>query len=67
MYVHTIDFSGKERRLISSGAGTDLNDNVLVVIRVFRKEEDLQLLLQLLDPFSRLVQLFFRQFTHLLI
>ena len=65
--VHTIDLRRKQRSLISAGAGADLNDNVFVIIRVFRKKKDLQLLLQFLHTAPGLAELFLRQFPHLLV
>ena len=50
MHIHSVDFRREQGRFITTGPGTDFNDNVLVIIRVFRKQQDLQFLLQLFNP-----------------
>ena len=67
MYIHTVDLSRKKSRLVTACAGADLNDNVLVIIRVFRKEEDLQLLFQLFHALPGFIQLFLSQLAHFFI
>ena len=66
-HIHTIDLCRKESRLITACTSTDLNDNVLAVIRVFRKKKDLQLMLQLLHSLSCIRKLLFQHLTHLFV
>ena len=67
MNIHTVDLSRKKRRFITACACPDLNDNVLIIIRIFREQKDLQLLFQFFYTFSRIAQLFFRKFSHLFV
>ena len=67
VYIHAVDLSRKKGRLIAAGACPDLNDNILVIIRVFGKEKDLQLLLQFLHALPGLIQLFLCQLAHFLV
>ena len=50
-YQHPVDFRCKEGCLIPAGSGADLHDHVFVIVGILRKEQDLQLMLQLPDPF----------------
>ena len=43
--VHFCQIAGKESRLVATGAGTDFEDNILVVLRVGRDKEQLDILL----------------------
>jgi hypothetical protein len=36
--VHSQDLGCKKRRLVAAGAGADLEDDVLFVVRIFRQE-----------------------------
>ena len=59
--VHPVQFRCKKRCLIAAGAGTDLHDNVLIIILIFRKQEDLELALDRLHFFLCLRKFFLRQ------
>ena len=48
MHIHTVNFRSKQRRLISARTRTDLHDDILIVVRILGKQQDLQLTLQLL-------------------
>ncbi len=67
MYIHPIDFRGKERRFIAARARAYFDDNVLIIIRVFGKKQYFQLLLQFFHSFFRRRQLFFQHFPHFFI
>ena len=41
MLVHTVNLRSEKRRLVSAGTGTDLHNNVLIIIRIFRKKQNL--------------------------
>ena len=41
--VHAEDFGGKERGLVSAGAGADFEDDVLFVVGIFGQQQDLDL------------------------
>ena len=67
MHIHTVDLCRKKCSLISACTGTDLNDNVLFIVRVLWKKKDLQFLFQFFYTFLVIIQLFFCKFTHLFI
>ena len=67
MYIHTVDLSRKKGSFISTCTCTDLHDNVLVIVRVFWKKKNLELLFQLFDSLLRLTEFFFCQLFHLFI
>ena len=50
----------EEARLVAAGAGADLEDDVLLVVRVLRDEEELELLLGGLEPRAELRELLLR-------
>ena len=66
-HIHTINLCCKKRCLITACTSTDLNDNVLAVVRVLRKKKDLQLMLQLLHSLFCIGKLFLQHFTHLFV
>ena len=45
--VHPEQLGGEQRRLVATGAGPDLEDDVAVVVRVARQEQDLELVEEL--------------------
>src|SRR5258708_34716205 len=47
--VHAVDTGGEERRFVSTGARTNLDNGVAVVERVARNEERLDLLIEIRD------------------
>lgn len=68
MHIHTVDLCRKKCSLISACTGTDLNDNVLFIVRSFGRRRifsscSSSSTLFLLEPFN----LFFCKFTHLFI
>ena len=67
VYVHTENLGCEEGCLVSSCTCTNLHDNVLVIIRVFRKKENLQFFLQLHDSFLCLGKLFLQHLPHFLV
>ena len=67
MNIHPVDLCREQRSLVSAGTGTDLDDNVLVIIRVFREKQDLEFMLQLFHTFSGIGKLFFQKLPHLFI
>ena len=58
MYIHTIDLCCEQSSLVSTCACTDLNDNIFIIIRVFRKQKDLHLFFQFLNTVFGIIQLF---------
>ena len=66
-HIHTINLCCKKCCLITACTSTDLNDNVLAVVRVLRKKKDLQLMLQLLHSLFCIGKLFLQHFTHLFV
>src|SRR5690606_7519974 len=48
--VHSKEIAGKECSLVTARAGADLQYGVLVVRRILRQKQDLDLLVQGLDP-----------------
>ena len=67
MDVHPVQLGSEQGRLISACACADLHDHVLIIVGVLGKQKDLQLLLQLLDPFFRVGKLFLGHLPHLLV
>ena len=65
--IHTIDLCGEQGSFISAGACTDLYDNILLIIRVFWKQQDLQFMLQLFHSCLGSIQFFFGKLPHLFI
>ena len=53
--VHAVEVAREQARLVAAGAGADLDDDVLVVVRVARQHHDLELVLELLAPRLELV------------
>ena len=47
-YIHTVNLRCKKSCLVSTGTCTNLNDNVLVIIRVLRQKQDLKFMFQFL-------------------
>ncbi len=62
--VHAEEIAGEDRRLVAAGAGAHFDKAGAFVIRVFRQQQDLQLLLKPLALFARLLQLFLRHIAH---
>ena len=48
---------GEQRRLLAAGAAADLDDNVLVVVGIFREQKDAELLLETGDVLRGPVEL----------
>ncbi len=65
MHIHTVDLRCKKRCLVSACAGTDLHDYILIVVRIFGQQQDLQFLLQLLDPLLGPCQFFLQHLFHI--
>ncbi len=62
--VHAEQIAGKDRRLIAAGAGAHFEEAAALVIRIFRQQQHLQLLLQRFTGRPRLFQLFLRHLAH---
>lgn len=62
--VHAEQIAGKQRRFVAAGPGAYFHEGVTLVIRIFRQEQDLQLLLQLFAFIFGVPQLFLRHFAH---
>ena len=67
MQIHTINFCSKKCCFISTGTSTDLDYYVLVIIRVFWKQQDFKLMLKLFYSCFRLIQLLFCKFSHIFV
>ena len=52
MLIHTVNLRSEKCRLVPAGTGTDLHDNILIIIRIFWKKQDLQFLFQFFNPCS---------------
>ena len=63
--VHTKEAVRKEGRLLPADAAADLEDYVLLVVRVLRQKQDAQLLLQLGKALLRVRKLFLCHFAEL--
>ena len=63
--IHAEDFGGKERSLVAAGAGADFDDDVLLVVRIFGQEQDLQFFLDASDASLQPIELFLRVRPHL--
>ena len=51
--VHLVEVAGPQRRLLSPRAGADLDDHILAVVRVARRQQVLELGLQRVRPLLR--------------
>ena len=66
--VHAEELGGEQARLVAAGAGADLEDDVAVVVRVARQQQELQLLLERVGLCaSDAGQLLLRQLAHLVV
>ncbi len=63
--VHAEQVAGEDRRLVAAGAGAHFDKAGAFVVRIFRQQQHLQLLLQPLALGARLLQLFLRHIAHL--
>ena len=59
--IHAEEVGGEKRRLLAAGARADLEENVALVVRVFRQQLLLQLDFDLLEALARLAHLGFRE------
>ena len=67
MYIHTINLCRKKCRFITACSGTDLHDNVFIIVRILGQQQHLQLLLQLFHLFLAVSQFFLQHLTHLFV
>src|SRR5690606_8168576 len=63
--IHTEKIGRKERRLLASGASADLEKDVLFVVRILGKQEEVDRLFKLFDPRFKLGKLFLGELTQL--
>ncbi len=63
--VHAVQVAREDRRLVTAGARPDLDDDVLVVVRVAREEHDLELVLEHREPGLELLDLLGGELPHL--
>ena len=56
VHIHPIDLRRKQRRFISARTGADLYNYILIIIRILWKQQNLQLLFQLLHALFVLAQ-----------
>ena len=63
--VHAEHFGREERGLIAAGAGANFKNYVLLVVRIFRQQQDLEFFLDGADARFEFVQLFLRVRPHL--
>jgi hypothetical protein len=63
--VHAKQIAGEKRRLRAAGAGADFEDRALFVGGILRQQQDLDVLLQRLDPLLDLGQLQLGKLAHL--
>ena len=62
--VHAEQVGGKQGGLVAAGAGAHFEEDVALVVRVFRQQQPLQFALQRIDPRVGIGQLGFGQFAH---
>ena len=67
VHIHTVDITGKERRLVTTRARTDLDDHILVIIGILGQEQDPEFFLQLGDLTAGCRQFLLGQRPHLFI
>ena len=67
MNIKAIHFRRKEGCLVPACTCTDFHDYILVIIRVLGKQENLQLLLQLLHTLLGAAQFLLEHFAHVII
>ena len=65
VHIHPVELRGKERRLLAAGARPDFEDDVLVVVRILRQQQNSELLLKLLHGLLRGGQLLAEHLLHL--
>ena len=65
--IHTQKICAKQCRFLSACTCTDLQDNVLLIVRILRQQQDLQIRFLLLDGVFQFGDLHLGQFTHFLI
>lgn len=63
--VHAEQIPGKERRFVTAGTGAHFDKRVTLVVRIFRQEQHLKLLLHLFGTRFCILQLFLRHLAHL--
>ena len=59
MCIHSEKFSSKQSSFLSTCTGTDFHYNILIIVRVFRKKQNLNLIFQLLHSLLGRVKLLF--------
>ena len=67
MRIHSEKLSRKKSSLIATGTGTDFHDNVLVIIRILRKEKNLNLLFKFCNFSLGRGKFLLKHITHLFI
>ena len=65
--IHPQKIRTEQRRFLAACSCSDLKDNVLFIVRVFREKKHLELILLLPDQLFELGDLHLREFAHLLI
>ena len=67
VYVHTVKLCREQGCLIAACTCADLQDDILIIVRVFRQQQDLQFLLQLLHALLGIGKFLFGKLAHLLV
>ena len=62
--VHPEQLRGKERRFVAARAGADFEHDVLLVVRILRNQQRLQLAEQRVAPGGQRLELFLCEFAH---
>ena len=62
--VHAEQIPGKQRRFVTAGTGAHFHKRVTLVVRIFRQQKHLKLLLHLFRTRFRILQLFLRHLAH---
>ncbi|MNS64817.1 hypothetical protein D3C71_741160 [compost metagenome] len=62
--VHTEQIARKQRGFVTAGSGTHFDKRIALIIRVFRQQQNLELLLHLFRTSFGVLQLFLRHFAH---
>jgi hypothetical protein len=62
--VHAQQIAGEQRGFVATRAGTDFEEDVAVVVRIFRQQHFLQFSAEFFHPLARSANFFFREVAH---
>ena len=67
MDIHSVNITGKKSSFVAAGAGADLYDHILVIIRIFGEKKDPETFLQFGEFLTRSGQFLLGQGAHILV